>query len=332
MKPKLLQLLGGSLLACGGVAVMVLVVFSPASKPAGGEVVGGATQRGRGGAVSRAHDREDGGSAGTGDRGKLLRGSSEADGARIPEALAAASEQDWQSPEKGALLRKVLADWACRDVNACAKWIQGLSQPLADQLARDVAGSLMSESALTSFLLLNELPPEPKNDEMMRQAAMEFATADLDAAKQWAESQPDAAASELLWSAVATVMSQNQPETAMAAALGRLTDPLVRDRVAVEIVQRWMQKDVQAAADYARNMPGDAGLAAARAVSGYWSGISPESCQSWIWSIPSPDLKASAFSAYVDNRILNDRPGMQRLQAEMADPGLREILESALRR
>ena len=246
--------------------------------------------------------------------------------------LMTACEADWACPEKGPILRKALANWAIEDVEACAAWLKIQSPVLGESLALDVAGSLIADSALSAFLLLNEFPAGPKMDEMMRQAAMELATADSAAAQQWANSQPDPAASELLWSAVATVMAENTPEDALSAALEHLTDPIVRDRVTLEIVQRWMQNDVSAAASHTLTLNGAAGRAAAHAVAGYWSRANSEQCESWIASITNPELKSSAFSAFVDHRVLVDRVGVERLQAETADPGLRAILDQALGR
>ncbi len=190
----------------------------------------------------------------------------------------------------------------------------------------------MKDSALASFQLLNGLSPTPKTDEMLRQAAMQLASANLGAAKDWAKLQTDDATSQLLWSAIATVMGKDDPQLAVNVALEHVQDPGLRDRALVEIIQRWMQVDVSAAAACAVTLDGDAGIAAANAVSGHWSHISPVNCESWIWTIKSPELKTSAFSAYVDDRILDDRPGMQRLASQLQDPHLLGILQKALDR
>jgi hypothetical protein len=253
-----------------------------------------------------------------------------ADVAYAPPGLAAATESDWENPAQVAKLMAILIHWAAQDPAACSAWLMARPEALRMRLIPEVAGSMVAENPLGAFHLLNELPSTPKSDEMIRQAAMEYATWDPAAALEWANSQNDDSSRELLLSAVYCVQAESQPAAAAAAALKNLQVPAQRDRVVVEILERWVQQDALAAAGFSATLAGATAVAAATAVAGQWVTTDAPACAEWILTLPSPESRASAFTAFVDYQIRHDRTQLEQLSGRLLDPVLSQYLQGAL--
>lgn len=251
-----------------------------------------------------------------------------ADGA-MPQGLAEVTPAEWEDPECLADHLPALLRWASSNPSACREWMHLQPMWVQQKLIPEMAGSLMSETPLESFQFLNELPASPRVDEMLRQAAMELATGDPAATVIWAKQQDDENSRELLLSAAYCVQAQTAPEAAAEAALREIHDPVRRERVIVEIAQRWVQQNPRAAAGFVGTLDGSTASDAASAVASQWVASDANACGTWILTLP-PLVAKAAFRAFLDFQLLHDPEGLARMAPAVQDPELRRMLDRRL--
>lgn len=203
----------------------------------------------------------------------------------LPAAVAGLSPQDWGLESKRARSLPPLLRWAAAEPEACLTWLQELPQELSSSLCTEIAGSLMAENPELAVQFIDELPPGPLIDEMLRQAAMELATRSPDRALDWATRQPDEANRDLLLSAVHLVMAATDPRRA-AAETEAITNRPLRFKVLVEICQRWAQQDLATAADFVRSLPKEAAVPAAIQIASSWPDKDLANGVSWVGGLP----------------------------------------------
>lgn len=247
-----------------------------------------------------------------------------------PASLANATEDDWKSPTTAAKLTTTLIHWAAQDPTACRTWILAQSESFKTQHIPDIAGSLIAEHPLDAFHLLNELPPSPLTDQMLRQTAMEIASQNPTAANDWANQQTDPATRDLLLSAVYCVLAENQPATAATNALKDIQATDQRDQVVVEILARWVQHDAPAAANFANHLTEPLITSAATTITSQWVAKDPNACANWLLTLPSSPARSGAFSTFVNYQIHHDRDQLTLMLPQLTDPALKSILDTAL--
>lgn len=242
----------------------------------------------------------------------------------VPASLAALSPQDWNEQAARARSLPALLRWAAAEPEACLTWLQTLPQEISSSLGTEIAGSLMEGNPELAVRFLDELPPAPLTDEMLRQAAMEMATRDPDRALDWATRQPDEANRDLLLSAVHLVMAATDPRRA-AAETQAISSSSIRNKVLVEICQRWAQQDRAKAAEFVRSLPVEAAVPAAIQIASAWPDNDLGGCVSWIGTLPETG-RGEVMLTLVSRPTLRDRAALDRLIQSTDRPELASLI------
>lgn len=209
-----------------------------------------------------------------------------------------------QTPASQDLQLRLIRRWAGKEPAAAAQWIgrmpegsmrqdavgevaiEWANQNLADavgwawQLPDDternkgltaIAYEAARTDPMTSLDVALELPATPARDALVQHAALQWAARSPVAAAVWAGQIKDAALRERVMANVATAWSSSDPVAAAQFAVLLLAPGKTQDDAVIGIVQRWVQKDPEAAAKWVAAFPkGALGETAAENVIQLW--------------------------------------------------------------
>jgi hypothetical protein len=151
-----------------------------------------------------------------------------------------------------------------------------------DEVLLCVAAEIVREDCSQAFDLGSSLPASPERDELLLRAIRELALADREAAIVRARSfvADDPLLLERLLAAVLVEWSETDSPAAASMAALELSEGKVQDDAVVSIVQRWYQKDPEAAVAWVMSFaPGELRSAAIAAIGSHldqWSGLPME--------------------------------------------------------
>ena|GEM_PF-4424888 len=222
----------------------------------------------------------------------------EAGAVTLPPVIAKARLHDWQSGALRDSLMSVLLPWAEANPEEAARWSQQLPEEVRVAIQQEIAGAIMASSPRHALQLLAALPPGELTDQMLRQAAMEFATAHPADTLTWARAQPDAESRALILGAVLCAQAAHHPAEAAAAA-AELPDNRQSDIVLVEIVQRWAQLDAPAAGVFVAAMSGEAAAPAAENLVANWATHDRTASARWAAGLTPGAAKDAAEAAWL---------------------------------
>jgi len=197
-----------------------------------------------------------------------------------------------QGSGRGFALQQVAIAWANADLPAAALWIQSL--PL-DRAAADASIALAYEAAridpLTALETAGRLAPTAERDDALVHAISQWASSDLEAARDWASGMPDSDLRQQLLSAVAiAAAAQNGPAAANLAA--NLQSGTGQNRAVVSIVQQWAQTSPEEAAAWITQFPeGELRAAAAENLAAIWWTKDPQAATQWFAALPQGSLR-----------------------------------------
>jgi hypothetical protein len=100
-----------------------------------------------------------------------------------------------------------------------------------------------------------QLPADPQQDDLMRHAAMEWASQDGPAAAEWARRLPDGPVRDRLIAVIATEWSSRDPVSAAEMATLEIPAGRVQSDAVIGIVQRWGQSQPGLAAAWVDQFP-----------------------------------------------------------------------------
>lgn len=146
--------------------------------------------------------------------------------------------------------------WASTNLTEAIDWVHQLP-PGPDQQAAAlaVAAEGLRSDPLEALRLMVTLPSSDARDELIARSCAQLASANPDTSIAWAKSIPDNSLRELVISEMATAMGESDPVAAAQLALQSLPPGKAQDDAVVGIVQRWVQNDASAAANWVSQFP-----------------------------------------------------------------------------
>lgn len=211
---------------------------------------------------------------------RLIRRWAEADG----RAAAAWAEQLPAGPLRENALSLVAVERANTDLNSTVEWARQLPDAAEEQtLLLAAANEAVRTEPIDALRIAVELATGVEVDEIIRRAAMEWASKDASAAMEWAKSIPDEALRHKVLSAEMIAWSETAPESAATLAVDTLPEGRLLEDTVVSIVQRWAQTAPQAAAAWVEQFP-DSSLRAAAIENliSQWRQIDPVTAREWL--------------------------------------------------
>jgi hypothetical protein len=193
--------------------------------------------------------------------------------------------------------------WANVNVAEATDWAQGLPEgEQRDGALLNVAYEAARADAVAALHLAMELPMGEGRDDLITHAAGQWAATTPEAALEWARQivAPELRARVL--SAIATVWSETDPVAAGALAVKELSAGKQQDDAIVGVVQRWVQREPEAAAAWVVDFPdGSLRDTALEELVKLWSDQDTAAAAAWI--------KQSPLSQPVKERLSALRPG-----------------------
>jgi len=230
-------------------------------------------------------------------RQRLIRRWAQADG----PAAAAWAAQLWQEPTYAETLNQVALGWAGSDLAAALDWARTL--PEGDS-REAVALNLAYEAARTNPAKALEvgvsLASGRQRDDLFELAISQWSTGDFSAAVQWVNREElDASLRQRLLAAIAVAVAGQDGAAAATLAATALTPGKEQDRVAVAIVQRWVQNEPELAAAWVAQFPDTAARqTTTQNLVAFWAAQDGEAPANWLQSLPEGTLRTAGMNAY----------------------------------
>jgi len=184
----------------------------------------------------------------------------------------------------GELAVRLLWHWARRDVEEAAKWVMTMPagevrhqaeknvaikdtaaainwlEQLPEEEGRDVvwrcaAYEIVRTNAALAMEIAIQLPIEKNEKKLIYHVALQWAGSDPEGAAQWTAGLPESALKERVQANIATAWGEKDPVRAAQYAVLSMKKGRAQDDAVVAIVQRWVQRDPEAAAKWVEAFP-----------------------------------------------------------------------------
>jgi hypothetical protein len=154
--------------------------------------------------------------------------------------------------------------------------------------------------AVQALELAASLEPGHQRDDLLEHAIGQWATSDLDAAVHWAKAAvSDEALRQRLLATVAVAVAGQHGAAAATLAATALTPGDEQDRVALAIVQRWVQHEPEQAAAWVAQFPDTpARVTTVQNLVGFWVAQDREAAANWLQALPEGTLRDAGVAAY----------------------------------
>jgi hypothetical protein len=174
--------------------------------------------------------------------------------------------------------------WANSQMADAIGWGQSLgNEGERNRALTDVANEAVRADPMTALQLAVDLPADVQRDDLIRRAAMEWASGDATNAVAWAEQIPDATLRATVMAGEAVAWAKQNPESAATLAIEELPPGRLQEDTVVSIVQRWAEQQPEAAAAWVAQFPEGAMRAAAiENLVALWSQKDAAAAQQWL--------------------------------------------------
>jgi hypothetical protein len=223
-------------------------------------------------------------------------------------------------PDPRAMLRESFASaLASEDAAARVKALEQIAWNGIDvdpALSREAFAKLPADS--------------PARSKLAAHFAMRLAETDPAQAIEWAAGLGQGEREEAI-GRVAVVVSTKEPERAAELIAEHLPPGSSRDRAVVQVVQRWIQADPAAAADWIGAFdPGAARGAGLKVALAGWLDNDPAAAARWIVARADAALRRECLAATAEHLRSAEEPVRARGLAAFSDPEMRRSLENLL--
>jgi hypothetical protein len=186
-------------------------------------------------------------------RQTLLRRWTERDPAAAAAWVASLSND---APGKNESLSLVASVWAGKKLDDAAAWAKGISDPFSRERAVISVGY---EAARTfpreALTLAAELMPGDGRDALLAHAAAQWAIESPEDVVNWAGRISEVNIRDRILASAAEAWSDQDPVAAANMVVERLTPGRFQEDAVMGIVQRWMQKEPEAALAWIQRFP-----------------------------------------------------------------------------
>jgi len=146
--------------------------------------------------------------------------------------------------------------WSNQDLDGAIRWTWQLpAGEERDGALASVAYEAARTEPATALALAAELPATPERDTLVQHAALQWAAGSPVEAALWARQLPDETLRERVLSNIATAWGEADPVVASQFAVLGLAPGRTQDDAVIGIVQRWVQKNPEAAAKWVSGFP-----------------------------------------------------------------------------
>lgn len=235
-------------------------------------------------------------------RQRLIRRWAQTDG----PGAAAWVAQLRQEPTYDEALTQVALGWAGSDRAAALDWARTLPEgDSREAVTLDLAYQTARTDSAKALEVGISLPPSRKRDDLLELAISQWSTTDFTAAVQWAgRDELDPSLRQRLLAAVAVAVAGQDGSAAATLAATALTPGEEQDRVAVAIVQRWVQNDPKSTAAWVAQFP-DAPIRemTTQNLVAFWAAQDREATGNWLQSLPEGTMRNAGMTAYAQAQV-----------------------------
>lgn len=146
--------------------------------------------------------------------------------------------------------------WSERDMKGSLEWARALpAGDLQSRVLTELGVELARIDPMASMRLAVELPASGSRDGILLHALHQWAGQDAETSQNWTLQLSLGPLREQALAAVATVMANQNGESAARFAVGQLLPGPEQDRAVIGIIQRWAQLDYDPAAAWVASFP-----------------------------------------------------------------------------
>jgi len=158
--------------------------------------------------------------------------------------------------QQSAMLDDVVIVWANNDPTNAMNWARSLpDSAVRGQALTSVASETIRSQPLMALEIALDLPSGQQRDDLIQRGAMQWASVDAASAVAWVEQIPAGDLRNQTLSSVAIVWSASEPVAAANLALKNLPPGRSLDDTVISIVQRWAQREPEAAMAWVEQFP-----------------------------------------------------------------------------
>jgi hypothetical protein len=215
-------------------------------------------------------------------------------------AAAAWASQLSHGPTSPEVLTQVALGWADSDLSATLDWAQTLPEDNKAAVTLGLGYETARTDSVKALEVAVSLEPGRERDDLIEHAISQRATTDFAAAVRWAnESVSDPDLRQRLLAAVAVAVAGQDGASAATLAATALTPGEEQDRIAVAVVQRWVQNEPQQAAAWVAQFPDTpARETMVQNLVAFWAAQDREAAGNWLQSLPEGTLRTAGMAAY----------------------------------
>jgi len=186
--------------------------------------------------------------------------------------------------QREAALDNLAIVWADSQLTNAISW----GQSLTDEGERNRALTVVANEAvrtdpMATLQLAVGLPADSQRDDLIRRAAMEWASGNASNAVAWTEQIPDETLRAKVLAGDAVAWAEQDPQSAAILAVKELPAGRLQEDTVVSIVQRWAQQQPEAAAAWVAQFPaGPMREAAIENLVVQWAQKDPAAAQQWL--------------------------------------------------
>lgn len=219
----------------------------------------------------------------------------------IPSEAAAWAREQTDSKLRQSLMNVAAIRWATADLAEAVSWAQSLSEANDRAVVLAAVGSeAVRSSPLVALRLAVEMPTgSTAREDLIRRAVGEWAASDPVEAAQWSAQIEDVGLRQHVTELVAVATAEQDPVAAAQIALHQMTPGGEQDRVIVAIVQRWVQTDPDAAAEWLMKFPPCAlGHDAMNNLVNLWADRDLTAAGNWLLTLPEGNFRNVGILTY----------------------------------
>jgi hypothetical protein len=199
-------------------------------------------------------------------------------------------------------LRGVAIVWANKELDNAIQWVRQWPE---EEERQSVLKSVAYEAARTEpekaldLAAVDIEPTLPGRDELVRYAAMQWASKDPESALTWGLQISDGALREQVMACIATALAETDPVAASTLALAAVSTGRLQDDAVMGIVQRWVQKEPEMTAAWVEQFPdGSLKQTALENVVKLWADRDAEQVAEWLNNLSSGWTRDTAVAAF----------------------------------
>lgn len=222
--------------------------------------------------------------------------------------------------------------WGDSDPSASLEWATQIpDESLRRTALTELGYEIARRDPKQSLRIATELIDGPAQEELLSHALRQWTILDDEAAFGWAVTDGSDYVNDRIISEVAVAMAEKTPEDALQLVLQDVSPGELQNRAAISVLQRWVQKEPAAAADWVAEFSADLlGKAAAWNLIDIWSEQNWEGPAQWLENLRNDPLRDTAISLLARKIGLIDTIAAKNWAEVIADASLRKETYEAL--